>query len=162
MLTLIVVRHAKSDQSFFGVDFERPLNERGKRDAPVMAKRLKEKISKIDAFVSSAAIRAKQTAETFITEYGRPATDILFERSLYHAPPSTYFDVVSDHIAGENIIAVFGHNPGISYFIQELLPTADLDEMPTCAVYAIQIETNSWQELRSAKKSLLFFDYPKM
>src|SRR4051794_9695084 len=70
MKTLILVRHAKSSWDQPGVsDIDRPLNERGKSDAPQMAKRLKERNIKIDLFISSPAKRAKKTAKYFAEEY---------------------------------------------------------------------------------------------
>ena len=69
---LLIIRHAKSNWDIETLnDFERPLNERGKKDAPVMAQKLKERNILIDAFVASPAKRAKKTAELFIEEYNR-------------------------------------------------------------------------------------------
>lgn len=71
MKTVILIRHAKSSwDSGVANDFDRPLNERGKHDAPMMAKRLADKKIKIDAFISSPAKRAKKTAEEFAEAYG--------------------------------------------------------------------------------------------
>ena len=77
--TLLLIRHAKSSWDISNLnDFERPLNDRGKKDAPAMAKRLLHKKISIDAFVSSPAKRAKKTAELFCQEYGKKDDDIIF------------------------------------------------------------------------------------
>ena len=80
---LFIIRHAKSDQSFFGNDFERPLNERGRSDAPVMAKRLLEKQVNIDGLISSPAKRAKKTAGIFAETLGR-STDERFSKVRFY------------------------------------------------------------------------------
>ena len=71
MKTLLLIRHAKSSWDNLQLsDFERPLNDRGKNDAPLMAKRVKERKIKIERFISSPAKRAKKTAAIFMDEYG--------------------------------------------------------------------------------------------
>ena len=75
---LFLVRHAKSSWDNEALpDFERPLNERGKKDAPKMATRLKDKNIIINAFISSPAKRAKKTAELFIKEFGGNKEEII-------------------------------------------------------------------------------------
>ena len=161
MKKLFIIRHAKSDQSFFGNDFERPLNDRGKADAPVMAKRLLQKQSAIDAFISSPAKRAKRTAESFCTVYGRKDDDLIFVSALYHAPPEIFYDVIGLLDEKFNTVAIFSHNPGITYFVNSLIPEIQVDNMPTCAIFAVQANITQWSEFSKAKKEFLFFDYPK-
>ena len=93
--TLLLIRHAKSSWDISSLnDFERPLNERGKKDAPAMAKRLIHKKINVDAFVSSPAKRAKKTAELFCTTYNKNLEDIVFVSALYHPSAETIFSVV--------------------------------------------------------------------
>jgi phosphohistidine phosphatase len=158
---LFIIRHAKSDQSFFGNDFERPLNERGRTDAPVMAKRLADKNYTIDALVSSPAVRAKKTAELFAETLKIPVTEIIYISALYHASAGVFFDVVNGLPNELNRVALFSHNPGISYFVNSLVAGIRVDNMPTCAVFAVSCEINQWSDFKKAKKSFLFFDYPK-
>lgn len=160
MKTVFVIRHAKSDQSFFGNDFERPLNERGKADAPAMAKRLLDKNIKIDALVSSPAVRAKKTAEAFATTLQIPFDEIIFVSALYHAPSEVFYDSIAALPDNLNTIALFSHNPGITYFVNSLTLTR-IDNMPTCAVFAIEADIAKWKEFDKTKKDFLFFDYPK-
>ena len=161
MKTLLIIRHAKSDQSFFGNDFERPLNERGKKDAPEMAKRLLERNINIDAFVASPAKRAKKTAELFCETYKQNTEDILFISALYHAPAREFYEVIKTLDDKLDAIAIFAHNPGISYFVNELVNDTRVDNMPTCAIFAVQMNIDHWKDFAKAKKELLFFDYPK-
>jgi len=158
---LFIIRHAKSDQSFWGNDFERPLNDRGRLDAPLMAKRLKERYSGIDAWISSPAKRAKKTAELFVETFNQETSDILFISALYHAPAEVFYDVIVGLPDNLNSIAVFSHNPGITYFVNSLTADIRIDNMPTCGIFAISAEIDHWREFANAKKRFLFFDFPK-
>ncbi|MBP6024445.1 SixA phosphatase family protein [Ferruginibacter sp.] len=160
MKTLLIIRHAKAESSFTLNDFERPLNERGKKDAPVMAQRLLDKKIVIDAFVSSPAKRAKKTAELFYETY-KAHDDIILISALYHAPAEIFFDVIKEVDDKFDTIAVFAHNPGITYFVNQLTAVR-IDNVPTCAVFAVTINCNSWKDFAKAKKEFLFFDYPKL
>jgi len=158
---LFIIRHAKSDQSFFGNDFERPLNERGLSDAPVMAKRLLGKNIKIDALVSSPAIRAKETAMLFAEILNHPAKDIIFISALYHAPEEVFYEVIAGLPDRVDAVAVFAHNPGITYFVNSLDTGIEVDNMPTCAIFAVSANITHWTGFAKAVKSFLFYDYPK-
>ncbi len=160
MKTLIIIRHAKAETTFTLNDFERSLNDRGKADAPVMAKRLHKKL-KIDAFVSSPAKRTKKTAAFFCEAYGRDEKDIIYVSALYQAPASVFFEVVSELDDQFNSAALFAHNPGITNFANELIPEAKLDNMPTCSIFAVQVDVDHWSAFGKAKREFLFFDFPK-
>lgn len=161
MKTLLIIRHAKAESSFTLNDFERPLNERGKKDAPVMAARVKEKNITIDAFISSPAKRAKKTAALFCETLQQNQDNIIFISALYHAPAEIFFDVIKEVDDKFDTIAVFAHNPGITYFVNQLAGVR-IDNVPTCAVFAVSINCNSWKDFAKAKKEFLFFDYPKL
>src|SRR5262245_6519266 len=121
MKTLLLVRHAKSswdDPS--QKDFDRPLNARGKKDAPDMAKRVHEKKIIIDTFVSSPAKRAKKTAQAFAEEFGKDKEEILFKPELYMADRKAFYEVVESISDNSQNIAVFSHNPGITEFADGL------------------------------------------
>lgn len=160
MKRVILVRHAKSDWSVDSDDFDRPLNERGKRDAPMMAARLQKRKIPIDAFVSSPAKRALRTAKIFAESLDIEKDDIILKRELYLAPPETFYAVIGKMDDKMNTIAVFSHNNGITDFANSL-GVARIDNMPTCSIFAFSVDTDSWSEFRKAKKEFLFFDYPK-
>ena len=96
MKTVLLVRHAKSDWGDPSLsDFDRPLNGRGKSDAPVMAHRLLDKNIFIDAFISSPANRAKKTAGIFAKAYKRDKDEIIFRDELYGASENVFNDVIA-------------------------------------------------------------------
>lgn len=160
---LLVVRHAKSSWDIESLnDFERPLNDRGKKDAPMMAKRLIDKNIPIDAFVSSPAKRAKKTAEIFCETYGKPTGIIEYVSMLYQAAAEDLYEVVEHLDDSLNAVAIFSHNPGITEFVNTLTDSAAIDNLPTTGIYAIQFQVQKWADFKKAKKEFLFFDYPKL
>lgn len=162
MKTLLLVRHAKSSWDNFSLsDFERPLNERGKTDAPKMGKRLRKRKVKIDAFISSPAKRAKKTAQYFIKEFDGKEDDIIFVSSLYDASVSDFNAAVKSIDDKYDCVAIFSHNPGITQFANELVSGANIDNMPTCSVFAVKADTGKWKDFLKTKKEFLFFDFPK-
>lgn len=163
MKTLLAVRHAKSSWSNFGEpDFDRSLNERGKKDAPEMAERIITKNIKIEKFISSPAKRARMTCEAFCDVNNYKKSDILFIDKLYHAPSHIIYQAINDLTISDDVIAIFTHNSGITDFVNTLCDTIVIDNMPTCAVFAVQADIKAWSEFETAEKTLLFYDYPKL
>jgi phosphohistidine phosphatase len=158
---ILLVRHAKSDWGDASLsDFDRPLNERGKRDAPVMAKRILGKKVEIDAIISSAAKRAARTAKIFGEVFDLKKSRISFTEELYMAGSESFYSVIENTDDKFDTIALFSHNPGITEFANELTD-ARIDNIPTCGVFAIKINTDTWKDFKKAKKEFWFFDYPK-
>ena len=161
MKTLLLVRHAKSSWDEIGMDdSERPLNERGKKDAPQMARRLKDKNIKVDVFISSPAKRADKTAKYFAEEYGLEKKEILLVDNLYGASVGSFLEVVSKIDDKHHTVALFSHNPGITEFANTLT-SVRIDNIPTCGIFAVQVTANKWADFSKAEKLFLFFDYPK-
>lgn len=161
MKQLLIIRHAKSSWGLATLnDFDRPLNDRGNVDAPIMAKRLLDKKITIDAFATSTATRACATATHFANIYKQPQENIIQISELYHALPVTFYKVISKMRDDFKTIAIFSHNPGITTFVNQLTTTS-IDDMPTCAIFAVTINCNSWGDFKTAKKAFWFFDYPK-
>ena len=161
MKTLILVRHAKSNWDNMGMDdIDRPLNERGKEDAPVMAKRLKDKKIDIDIFISSPAKRAHKTCKYFAKEYDLDKKDIVLVDKLYGTSVIAFLEVISKLNDKHKSAIIFSHNPGITEFANTLT-TVHVDNMPTCSMFAVQANISHWSEFSKSEKDFLFFDYPK-
>jgi phosphohistidine phosphatase len=158
---ILLVRHAKSSWNNPSLpDFDRPLNDRGESDAPSMAKKIKERKIKLDALITSPAKRAKQTCKYFAKELDIRKKNIVEERELYEAGPGNFLTVIENLKNKWDNIAIFSHNPGISNFANSLTETR-IDDMPTCAVFAIKADVKKWKDFNEAKKQFWFFDYPK-
>lgn len=161
MKTLLLVRHAKSSWANEGQDdFDRPLNDRGKKDAPEMAKRVRAKMKDIHLFVSSTARRAHKTAKLFAEVFEVDREDILLFDTLYHAAPATIYQTVAGLPDEGSSAILFAHNPGITEFAN-MLTNVRIDDMPTCSVFAVSADVDHWKDFMAAEKKFLFFDYPK-
>lgn len=161
MLRLTLVRHAKSSwDSPAPTDFERPLNERGRRDAPVMATRIREAGLVPDRLLSSPALRAISTARIFAEVLGSPAEGIQLDSRIYDAGASTLLEVVRGLGATVGHLMLFGHNPGLSEFAQQLAD-CPFDEMPTCAVAALDLDARRWSGLAPRCGRVTHYLYPK-
>jgi phosphohistidine phosphatase len=163
MKTLYIVRHAKSSWANPSQDdFERPLNDRGKNDAPRMGKRLKEKEVHPDLIVSSSAKRAYSTAKRIAKVLNYPKEKIKALKSLYHADEESMLAVIQDIKDKHNVVMLFGHNPGLTEFVNSFQNIElDIDNIPTCGVIAFQLNIDSWKDASWGKGKMLFFDYPK-
>lgn len=157
MKQLILVRHAKSDWTIEKADIDRPLNEKGHHDAPLMAKFLKEKEIKIDHFVSSPAKRALTTCRYFAETYNLPK--IQKAEDLYEPHLSDFTKIVLRLNDQYESVALFSHNPGISEFASSL--NHQLLQFPTCGIAVFEIDCEKWSQFESAPKKLINFFVPK-
>lgn len=162
MKILCVVRHAKSSWPFGTDDFDRPLNDRGKRDAPEMGKRLKNRNIPIDVLVSSPAKRAFTTSSLFAEEMKYSKDNILVIPELYHAPVSTFVKVTEQLNDKFTTAAIFSHNPGITEFVNTLIENVRIDNMPTSGIFAVASSAENWRFFFTSELRFLFFDYPKL
>ena len=161
MKIVLLIRHAKSSWDDITIDdFERPLNDRGKRDAPEMARRLLKRKQEIDAFISSPAKRAKKTALLFAEEFKFDKDKVKFHDYLYHPSRENLLRAIESAPDKADNIAIFSHNPGITAFVNELTETK-VDDMPTCAIFAVSADIKRWKDFRNAARKFLYFDYPK-
>ena len=159
--TLILVRHAKSSWHDLSIsDFDRKLDDRGKRDAPVMASRLLHADIKIDAFVSSPAKRAVKTAKVFMKSYEASKEQLVLVPAIYEASLQTLMAVVEGFDNQWGTVALFGHNPGISD-LANYFKGHNMISMPTCAVFGVKFDVDKWEEFRIAEPQGFLYDFPK-
>lgn len=161
MKTIVIVRHAKSSWNDLSLsDHQRPLNKRGKRDAPVMGARLADWGLPVDRVISSSAVRALTTAEIITREMDFPWDELQIEDGLYHASEEDMLDLIQeqeDHIDG---LMLFGHNPGMTYLVNDL-SNLDLDNLPTCGVVVLKFDVYSWPEVGEGIAISAEMDFPK-
>lgn len=127
----------------------------------MMAKRLVDNGLEIDLMVSSTAVRAITTAQYFKTAFQLPNEKFLSLTALYHADVQTCNEIISIQNDTANVMAIFSHNPGITYLANSM-GVMQLDNMPTCGIFAVHGHCNSWVEFENSKKEFWFFDYPKL
>jgi phosphohistidine phosphatase len=158
---LVLIRHAKSSWANpLQSDYERPLNDRGEKDAPVMGKRLKKADIIPDKIISSTAKRAAQTAKYIAKEVGYAEDRIEWHEELYHCIPSVFEEIIYNVDDSVKTLFMVAHNPGISEFAGSIGGERAL-EMPTCAVAGVEMDLEEWHDFSSAKKTLFLFDTPK-
>ena len=159
MKNLILVRHAKSSWDFPELsDFERPLNSRGKVNAPEMGARLKKQMIIPDLILASPAERALKTAEFIAAEIGYPPARIQKDRSLYHADYRTFLHVLHGIKDEFNIVMLVGHNPGLTDLACDI-GDQFIDNIPTSGIVGIGLPIGSWHYADHG--TTLFFDYPR-
>jgi len=162
MRRLTLVRHAKSDWSLPGqVDWDRPLNKRGQRDAPEMARRLRSRRLKPDRILSSPAVRALTTASVMARELKVPASHVTQDERLYLASPADLLAVIRELGADAKHLMVFGHNPGMTECANRLSAGDQIDNLPTCGVFTAIFELADWSALDWGSGLEVQFDYPK-
>ncbi len=162
MKTLYLVRHAKSSwKGAYMDDIDRPLNKRGKRDAPFMGKLLHDKGHIPDIFMSSPANRAQTTATFFAEQLNYPEDKIIVNNNIYEAGINDLLNSVEHDIEDRYHSAMlFGHNMTYTMFAN-LYAQPALDNMPTCSIVQINYDVNSWAEITSENGKLVFFEYPR-
>ena len=158
---LLIVRHAKSDwESGIKRDFDRPLNNRGEKNAPEMAQRLVNKNIIPEKIVSSPALRAITTAGIFAEAFGYSKSDILQEPKIYEASASTLLKVINKLPNDVDFVALFGHNPGLTEIVINLC-NADIYNIPTCGMVLIDFPYEDWGMITNGSGEKVFFDFPK-
>lgn len=161
MKTLYLVRHAKSSWDFPELDdFQRPLNERGKKDAPRMGKFLFSLGIKPELLLSSSAKRALKTARKVAKELGYEKKQILKDKALYHAWPDRLLKVLVDQSDDYASVMLFGHNPGLTEFANQLCG-ASIENIPTAGAVAIEFAVDHWRDIGYESGKLVFFHFPK-
>jgi phosphohistidine phosphatase len=145
MKTLLLMRHAKSSWKDAELsDFDRPLNKRGKNDAPLMGKFLRKKDLTPDIILSSAAKRASKTAEA-VAEGLKYKEEIIFLENFYLAEPFTYIEEINQVDNDHDIVLVIGHNPGLEGLVQIL--SGKVLALSTSAVAEIELPIKKWKDL---------------
>lgn len=162
MKQVILVRHAKSSWKDMSLrDHDRPLNGRGKRDAPFMAQQLLDKIERVDAIVASSAVRAQLTAKHFQIAFEDSLEEFITSTDLYHASPQDIISVIHEVADQHNRILVFGHNPGFTQFANMFTDTY-IDNVPTCGIVSVDFNVANWSKVSSQSGKMKYMLYPKM
>jgi len=160
MKTLFLIRHAKSGWDDAALsDRERPLADRGRRDAPKMGRRLAERNVKPDLIMSSPAMRALATAELIARTLDYKLKDIVVNDRLYAGQADDLLDVIRELGNKLERVMLVGHNPELTELAHQL--SSDITHMPTCAIAEFTFDAKSWSDIGNAKPAQVALDYPK-
>ena len=161
MKTLTLVRHAKSSWKDTSLaDRDRPLNKRGERDAPEMARRIAAAGIRPSLIVSSPAVRAWTTARIIADEIGYPREFLQRDKRLYLASVNAILDVIVAQDNGFNSLMIVGHNPGFTEFANYLVPGLT-NNIPTAGVVSVQLDIDDWSLYDRPELELVLYDFPK-
>ena len=159
MKTLFLIRHAKSSWGNpLLADFDRPLNDRGLRDAPFMAELLKKQGIRPDLMLVSPANRTTETANYFAEALEFDKADMRFEENIYEASPRQIFSIIEGIEPAAETVLLFGHNPAMTdmanYFSKKFV-----DNVPTCGIVRIEAAIDDWADFSPDNASVtgLFF-----
>ncbi len=159
MKTLYIFRHAKSSWDNPNLaDFERPLNERGKKTMPLMGKVMIKSNFQPELILSSPAVRAKETAD-LLKISANLDVEVRLDERIYEASPQSLIEVVSGLNESAKSAMLVGHNPGLEGLIKLL--TGEIQAMPTAGLAVIDFDTENWQEVTSETGRLRTVIRPK-
>jgi phosphohistidine phosphatase len=159
---LYLIRHAKSNWDSPGLrDFERPLDQRGLHDAPLMADFLVKRGVLPDLIVSSPAKRAMTTAQFFVSAFDLSSTQLTFNKNIYEAFTTTLLKIISGLPDDANVVLMFGHNPTFTD-VANTFTDDFIGNVPTCGIVEISSETaKSWTEFSELNARVTGCFFPK-
>lgn len=156
---LYLLRHAKSSWRDLAIDdFDRPLNNRGLKDAPLMGQMLSKKNIIVDTVISSPAKRAIDTARIITNNLGY-TKNIILDKNIYDASLSTLLSTIRNFDDNLKKIMLIGHNPGLTN-LSNYLTKYFIENIPTCGVVALEFD-KSWKDINPKDGNIIFFEYPK-
>jgi len=163
MKRLLLLRHAKAVPATDPlVDIDRPLADRGERDARRIGERLRQQRVQPALILTSPAARALRTAQLVARTVDYPLDTIALDRRLYLAEPAAIIEIIAAQDAAIETLLVVGHNPGLTELVHRVLPSFDVDDLPTCAVVGLDYtDAASWGRVASDAAALSYYDYPK-
>ncbi len=159
MKTIYIVRHAKSSWEYKNVkDHDRPLKQRGIKDAHLLSKYLAKEIKRPDTFISSSAIRALHTGVIFCENFGFPFRNLQISKQLYSFSDAYLAKTVKALDDSFDSAIVFSHDHGINTFVNKF-GSKPIAHVPTCGVIGIQFEEKHWKDIKKGKTILV--EFPK-
>ena len=160
MKTLFLIRHAKSSWDDPALaDKDRPLNDRGKRDAPKMGERLAKRGVKPDLILSSPAVRALTTAEIIAKKLDYKRKNIVVDDRLYAVAADDLLDVIRQLDDKLERVMLIGHNPELTELAHRF--SGKITHLPTCAVAEFTFDAKSWSNVGKDEPAKVALDYPK-
>jgi len=169
MLTLSLLRHAKSDWSEDGLDdFDRPLAPRGLKAAPSIGKALNKRGPRVEKVLCSPAMRTRETLALLLTELSGQTPDVVYVDGLYHALPDHLLEQVVDHAGSAQHVLLVGHNPGLKFLAAHLARYGNSEDIaalnakfPTAALAQFQFSGDAWANIDASSGQLTHFLTPR-
>jgi phosphohistidine phosphatase len=158
---LCLVRHAKSSWKYPKLDdFERPLNKRGRKNAPLMGKIILRLGLIPDLIIASPASRAAMTARVFALEINYPLDKIRYLASIYESDEMDLVHIIKKLENKLTKVMLVGHNPGITDLANRI-GNYPVSNIPTSGVFGLALDITSWSEIMKRAGKVKYFEYPK-
>ena len=155
----MLLRHAKSDWDDRSLrDFDRPLADRGRRDAPRIGKAIRKQGRIPDVIISSPTARARQTIEAVVESAGLKASP-QFDETIYGAEPADLLKLIRGLPDASSSVLLVGHNPTFEHLLARLAVTDE--HMPTAALACIEFQIDHWEDVDDGQGKLVWFVTPK-
>jgi len=160
--TILLMRHAKSSWGDSNLkDFDRPLNNRGKKDAPIMGQLLRKLNLIPDVIVSSPAARARATVLSVAGELGVDEETISWNEDFYYGGAKDYLDAIMHASDACSVVMTVGHNPMTEQAIAELSDKRFDDAVPTATIACFEVQEENWKDVREGECTLKWVMSPK-
>lgn len=160
--TIVLIRHAKSSWDHPELsDIQRPLGERGIKDAPLMGQKLKEKKITFDLIIASPSQRTRETIRAICKEIGYPEDKIVWDSSLYLSSLSNLKRIINELDNSINTVALVGHNPCTTSAVNAFQSDEIIDNVPTTGIVSISFCCETWKKVFEKNGHLNYFIYPK-
>lgn len=162
MKELIIVRHAKSDWgNEYLKDIDRPLNERGYRDAYFLGNWYSKHKNHPELVVSSPATRSLNTALIFLREMNLSLEQFRVMDNIYESQAAALLKVIHDFDKQYETVMMFGHNPGFTDLCNQLSSDMYFENIPTCGIVSFAFDIKKWSEVKPKTATLSFYQFPK-
>ncbi|HNR20024.1 MAG TPA: histidine phosphatase family protein [Bacteroidia bacterium] len=161
MKKLFLIRHSKSSRELELInDLDRPLTERGYRDAVSMSAVLKSELEMPDLILTSQSVRTWSTALIFARTFNYESSKIKVDTRIYEASTKELLSIINRIHEDFSNVLLFGHNPGLQKFISYLCGV-DNGHFSTSAIAGVQFNNLSWDEISQSTGELFFLKEPK-
>lgn len=161
MKTLYLMRHAKSSWKYPELtDFERPLNDRGRKDLPIMSEVLMKNNAEPDLIVTSPAPRTYFTARNIAQKIDYPIEKILADERIYETGVNDLFNYIKNLSNEHDTVMIFGHNPAFTS-LSNYISDKYLENLPTCAYVKMEFNFDKWREIDNETGKVVEYEYPK-
>ena len=161
MKTIYLVRHAKSSWKYPNLDdFERPLNKRGRKNAPFMGTILEKLKVAPDLIISSPANRASMTARVIADKIGYPLENIRYSENVYDFSANALINVIKQLDDDVYKAMLVGHNPALTE-LSNYIGDEAISNIPTAGVFCAELDISSWAKIGSRCGKMTFFEFPK-
>ncbi|RKS68041.1 phosphohistidine phosphatase [Motilibacter peucedani] len=158
MPTLVVVRHGEAERAAPGTDdIDRQLARQGRADAAAAGQWVAEHVGRPGLVVGSPALRARQTVDALVAAWDERPTTVVDE-AVYEASLGDLLRVVRGLDDDEDVIALVGHNPGLSLLVGEL--TSEPSDLATSSVAVVEVPS-AWADTPAFACRLVSLETPR-